>query len=58
MARENFDKYDTIFLRDRARMGVRSPVGSLYWKKTPGKKFTFVSSKNEDMPEVANAIPV
>lgn len=39
-------------------MGVRSPSGSLYWKKLLGKMYAFVMIKDEDTLEVAPELPI
>lgn len=48
-------KYESDFWLDKARMGVRSPGGSIYWKKNLGKLCAFQLSKDEHMLEVAEA---
>lgn len=41
-----------------ARMAVRSPGRSIYYKKTLGKLFAFVASKDGDTLEVTEAMPI
>lgn len=50
--------YDSILWPAKARVGVSSPGNLLYSKKNLGKMFAFIPSKDEDMFEVAEAMPI
>lgn len=39
--------FESIFRADKARIGVRSPGGSIYWKKNLSKICDFILSQNE-----------